>query len=72
MPGAVSHTSTYALTNVTLPYQLEVARNGARNAVEKNPALAHGLNTHHGHVTYEAVATALSLAFVTPRDAVNE
>lgn len=72
MPGAVSHTSTYALTNVTLPYQLEVARNGARNAVEKNPALAHGLNTHHGHVTYEAVATALSLSFVTPRDAVNE
>ena len=72
MPGAVSHTSTYALTNVTLPYQLEVARNGARSAVEKNPALAHGLNTHHGHVTYEAVATALSLPFVTPRDAVNE
>lgn len=72
MPGAVSHTSTYALTNVTLPYQLEVARNGARIAVEKNPALAHGLNTHHGHVTYEAVATALALAFVTPRDAVNE
>jgi alanine dehydrogenase len=51
---------------------LEVARNGARSAVEKNPALAHGLNTHHGHVTYEAVATALALAFVTPRDAVNE
>jgi alanine dehydrogenase len=72
MPGAVSHTSTYALTNVTLPYQLEVARNGARSAVEKNPALTHGLNTHHGHVTYEAVATALSLAFVTPKDAVNE
>ena len=72
MPGAVSHTSTYALTNVTLPYQLEVARNGARSAVEKNRALAHGLNTHHGHVTYEAVATALSLPFVTPRDAVNE
>ena len=72
MPGAVSHTSTYALTNVTLPYQLEVARHGARGAVEKNPALAHGLNTHHGHVTYEAVATALSLPFVTPQDAVNE
>ena len=72
MPGAVSHTSTYALTNVTLPYQLEVARNGARSAVEKNRALAHGLNTHHGHVTYEAVAKALSLPFVTPKDAVNE
>ena len=72
MPGAVSHTSTYALTNVTLPYQLEVARNGARSAVEKNRALAHGLNTHHGHVTYEAVAKALSLPFVTPQYAVNE
>ncbi len=72
MPGAVSHTSTYALTNVTLPYQLEVARHGARGAVEKNSALAHGLTTHHGHVTYEAVATALSLPFVTPQDAVNE
>jgi alanine dehydrogenase len=72
MPGAVSHTSTYALTNVTLPYQLEVARNGARNAVEKNLALAHGLNTHHGHVTYEAVATALSLPFIRPQDAVSE
>ena len=72
MPGAVSHTSTYALTNVTLPYQLEVARHGARGAVEKNRALAQGLNTHHGHVTYEAVAKALSLPFVTPQDAVNE
>jgi len=72
MPGAVSHTSTYALTNVTLPYQLEVARHGARGAIEKNSALAHGLNTHHAHVTYEAVATALSLPFVTPQDAVNE
>ena len=72
MPGAVSHTRTYALTNVTLPYQLEVARHGARGAIEKNSALAHGLNTHHGHVTYEAVATALSLPFVTPQDAVNE
>jgi len=72
MPGAVSHTSTYALTNVTLPYQLEIAREGARRAVEKNPALAHGLSTHRGHVTYEAVATALSLPFVTPQDAVSE
>jgi alanine dehydrogenase len=72
MPGAVSHTSTYALTNVTLPYQLEIAREGARRAVEKNPALAHGLSTHRGHVTYEAVATALSLPFVRPQDAVSE
>jgi alanine dehydrogenase len=64
MPGAVPHTSTYALTNVTLPFQIEVARHGALGAARTNSALAHGLNTHHGHVTYEAVATALSLPFV--------
>lgn len=72
MPGAVPHTSTYALTNVILSYQLEVARNGALGAVQKNPTLAHGLNTHHGHLTYAAVATALSLPFVGPLTALGE
>ena len=72
MPGAVPHTSTYALTNVTLPFQIEVARLGALGAARANSALAHGLNTHHGHVTYEAVATALSLPFVEPLVALNQ
>ena len=46
MPGAVPHTSTYALTNATLPFQLEVALHGALGAARKNEALLHGLNTH--------------------------
>ena len=69
MPGAVPNTSTYALTNATLPYQLEVAVHGSRGAAERNPALLHGLNTHRGHVTYAAVAEALSVPFVEPATA---
>jgi alanine dehydrogenase len=72
MPGAVSHTSTYALTNVTLPFQIEIARQGALGAARANSALAHGLNTHQGHLTYEAVATALAQPFVKPLDALNQ
>jgi alanine dehydrogenase len=72
MPGAVSHTSTYALTNVTLPFQIEIARQGALAAARANSALAQGLNTHQGHVTYEAVATALAQPFVEPLDALNQ
>ena len=48
MPGAVPHTSTYALTNATLPYQLDVAVHGAIGAARRDPALAHGLNTVDG------------------------
>jgi alanine dehydrogenase len=58
MPGAVPHTSTYALTNVTLPYALELANRGWRDAVRHDPALALGLNTHDGHVVYGPVAEA--------------
>ncbi|MFF5229406.1 alanine dehydrogenase [Dactylosporangium sp. NPDC000521] len=58
MPGAVPHTSTYALTNVTLPYALELANRGWRDALRRDPALALGLNTHEGHVTYGPVADA--------------
>jgi alanine dehydrogenase len=72
MPGAVSHTSTYALTNVTLPFQIEIARQGALGAARANSALSHGLNTHQGHITYEAVATALAQPFVKPLDALNQ
>jgi alanine dehydrogenase len=66
MPGAVPYTSTYSLTNATLPYQIEVARLGARGAVEQSEALRHGLNTAHGHVTNDVVARELNLAFVEP------
>jgi alanine dehydrogenase len=66
MPGAVPHTSTYALTNATLPYQLEVALHGARGAADRDPAMAHGVNTAAGHVTIEPVADFLGVEFVEP------
>ena len=62
MPGAVPHTSTYALTNVTLPYALELANQGWRDALRRDPALALGLNTHDGRVTYGPVAEAHGMA----------
>jgi alanine dehydrogenase len=58
MPGAVPHTSTYALTNVTLPYAIELAEHGWRAALRKDEALAKGLNTHAGAVTNAPVAQA--------------
>jgi alanine dehydrogenase len=66
MPGAVPHTSTYALANATLPYQLDVARLGAVGACRHDPALAHGLNTAHGKVTNAPVAEFLSVEAVDP------
>ncbi|HEX8804777.1 MAG TPA: alanine dehydrogenase [Acidimicrobiales bacterium] len=59
MPGAVPHTSTYALTNATLPYLRELATQGLRAACEADPALALGVNTLAGAVTHEAVADSL-------------
>jgi alanine dehydrogenase len=58
MPGAVPHTSTYALTNVTLPYALEIAERGWRGACRRDPALALGVNAHEGHLTYGPVGEA--------------
>jgi alanine dehydrogenase len=62
MPGAVAHTSTYALTNVTLPYAVELANSGWRAALAADPSLAKGLNTCEGAVTYGPVAQAHGLA----------
>jgi alanine dehydrogenase len=61
IPGAVPHTSTYALTNATLPYLLELASKGLDRAIADDPALAHGVNTRNGKVTHPAVAEALAL-----------
>jgi alanine dehydrogenase len=61
MPGAVPHTSTYALTNATLPYVLELADRGWRDAMRADRALARGLTTYDGHVTYGPVADAHGL-----------
>jgi len=68
MPGAVPHTSTYALTNVTLPYAVELANRGWRDALRADPALALGLNTHDGAVTYGPVAEAHGLTSMTLDD----
>lgn len=63
MPGAVAHTSTFALTNATLPYIAAVASSGWRAAALADSALAHGVNTHAGAVTNTAVASALGLPY---------
>jgi alanine dehydrogenase len=61
MPGAVPNTSTYALTNATLPYIVELANRGWREALRRDAALALGLNTHEGQVVYGPVAEAHGL-----------
>jgi alanine dehydrogenase len=61
MPGAVPHTSTYALTNVTLPYVVEIATHGWREALRRDQPLAGGLNTYEGEVTCLPVAQAHGL-----------
>jgi alanine dehydrogenase len=64
IPGAVPNTSTYALTNATLPYLVELSRRGLAAACGSDPALALGVNTFGGLVTHEAVAGALGRAYV--------
>ncbi|MGN9795327.1 alanine dehydrogenase [Streptomyces sp. NPDC054847] len=64
MPGAVPNTSTYALTNATLPYIVSLANNGWVEALRRDPALAKGLNTHDGKVVYREVAEAHGLESV--------
>ncbi len=63
MPGAVARTSTFGLTNVTLRYGLDLANKGFGRAVKEDPALALGVNTAGGHVTYQAVAEAHNLPY---------
>ena len=65
MPGAVGRTSTYALTNVTLPYVLQLVRKGFDRAVAENAALKAGVNIHQGKVTNGAVAETFGLDCVT-------
>ncbi|MDP3275535.1 MAG: alanine dehydrogenase [Deltaproteobacteria bacterium] len=63
MPGAVSHTSTFALTNVTIKYAVDLATHGVVAAIKRDPALALGVNCWDGACVYEAVAQALSLPY---------
>ena len=71
MPGAVPHTSTYALNNVTLPFILALADKGPRQALADDPHLRAGLNVCRGKVTHPEVAGALGLAFVEPMQAIT-
>jgi alanine dehydrogenase len=64
MPGAVSYTSTKALTNATLPYALELANKGYKKAAKENPEIAKGINMLEGKVTHKGVADAFGLAYV--------
>jgi alanine dehydrogenase len=63
MPGAVPRTSTFALTNATLPYALKIANRGFLDAISSDPGLKEGVNTYAGHLTYEAVAVDQGLEY---------
>lgn len=70
MPGAVPHTSTYGLTNATMPYVVALAEQGLETAVRQDPALALGVNVYQGAVTYAPVAEAHGLESVALEDAI--
>jgi len=65
MPGGVARTSTFALTNATLPYVMSLANNGVEGALKNNTNFSNGLNVHKGMVTCEAVASALGYDYVS-------
>ena len=71
MPGATPITSTYALTNATLPYLLDLANLGVRAAVTGNPGLARGVNVAGGHITYAPVAEAVGLPYTPLEEALT-
>jgi alanine dehydrogenase len=64
MPGAYARTATFALTNVTTPYALQIADKGWLAAARENAEIAYGLNVIHGHVTHQPVALAHRLRYV--------
>ena len=68
MPGAVGRTSTYALCNVTLPYVLQLVKNGWKALAATNPGVAEGVNIDRGRVTNQAVAATFGLPY-SPLDA---
>jgi alanine dehydrogenase len=71
MPGAVPVTSTYALTNATMPYVLHLARDGVTRAIADNPGLRLGVNVAGGQVTYQPVAEAVGVPFVPVEEALG-
>jgi alanine dehydrogenase len=72
MPGAVPRTSTIALTNVTIPYALQIANKGVHKAIMENPALKLGVNVANGEITYEAVARDLGYEYVPVETALEK
>jgi alanine dehydrogenase len=64
MPGAVPRTSTLGLSNATLPYILKLANQGFAQAIQSDPALARGVNTYRGHITYASVAEAFEMEYM--------
>jgi alanine dehydrogenase len=71
MPGAVPITSTYALTNATLPYVLALADHGVAEAARRDPGLRLGINVAAGRVTHPAVAEAVGLGYVPPEETLD-
>jgi alanine dehydrogenase len=71
MPGAVARTSTFALTNSTLKYALELADKGLQRAVRENPHLADGVNTYGGRLTYSAVAASQGRPYTPVEEALG-
>jgi alanine dehydrogenase len=63
MPGAVGRTSTFGLTNATIPYLVKLTELGYERACAEDPGLAKGINMAHGKITYEPVAAAFDLPF---------
>jgi len=72
IPGAVPRTSTVGLTNVTVPYAVQIASKGVAKAIQDNPAILSGVNVMNGNVTYEAVAADLGYNFVSPEEALKQ
>ncbi len=70
MPGGVARTSTFALTNATLPFILNLANKGYQQALKDDKHLLNGLNVHRGDITFEAVANNLGYPYVAPIDAI--
>lgn len=69
MPGAVPRTAAFALNNATLPFVMDLANKGVKQALLEDPHLLNGLNVYHGHITYKAVAEALNKAYVPALEA---
>ncbi|WP_433943905.1 alanine dehydrogenase [Paenibacillus sp. SN-8-1] len=71
IPGAVARTSTWALTNATMPYALQIANSGLKTAAMNNKALAKGINVLNGYVTHEAVARSVNTSYISVEEALE-